>query len=122
MTSFGATEIFGTDVSMSTRDNPRENRLKASFGLSGLESLDSVSPRRVTHASGFFRGNSRSCLSSAESVFRSFNDGVTRVLIDTLGVAWVNVRLESFQLNGLVRQSPDGMLFRSYSARFFHLE
>lgn len=122
MASFGGTAIFGTAISMSTVDNPREKQLNAFFGLSGLESLDGGSRGRVTHVTGLLYGSSPSFLASAESVFRSFNDGVAHVLIDTLGVTWASVRLESFQPQGRVRQSPGGILFRSYTARFLHLE
>jgi hypothetical protein len=122
MASFGGSNIFGTAVSMTTADNPREKQLNAFFGLSGLESLDGGSRGRVTHVTGLLYGNNSAVLAAAESAFRSFNDGVARILVDTLGVAWLSVRLESFQPQGRIRQSPAGVLFRSYSARFLHLE
>ena len=122
MSSFGGTNIFGTAVSMSTADNPRENQLNAFFGLSGLESLDGGSRGRVTHVGGLLFGFSPSSLASAEALFRSFNDGVARPLMDTLGMTWPNVRLQMFQPQGRVRQSPGGLFFRSYKARFLHLE
>lgn len=122
MASFGGVNVFGTAVSMSTADNPREKQLNAFFGLSGLESLDGGSRGRVTHVTGLLYGNSPASLASAEALFRSFNDGVARPLVDTLGMTWTSVRLESFRPQGRVRQSPAGMLFRSYKARFLHLE
>lgn len=122
MASFGGTIIFGTAITMSTVDNPREKQLNAFFGLSGLESLDGGSRGRVTHVSGLLFGNSPLLLAGAESLFRSFNDGAVHPLVDTLGVAWSNVRLESFQPQGRIRQSPGGVLFRAYTARFLHLE
>jgi hypothetical protein len=122
MASFGGVNIFGTAVSMSTSDNPRANQLNAFFGLSGLESLDGGSRGRVTEVTGLLYGGSPTVLASAESLFRSFNDGVARPLVDTLGTTWANVRLELFQPLGRVRQSPGGVLFRSYKARFLHLE
>ena len=122
MPSFGGAPIFGTAVSMVTADNPREKQLNAYFGLSGLESLDGGLRGRFTQAKGLLYGNSRGSLALAESNFRSFNDGVTRPLVDTLGVTWASVRLESFQPEGRVRQSSGGLLFRAYKARFLHLE
>jgi hypothetical protein len=107
---------------MVTADNPRENQLNAFFGLSGLESLDGGLRGRVTHVTGLLYGPSAPSLASAEALFRSFNDGIARTLVDTLGAAWPNVRLESFQPQGRVRQSPAGVMFRSYQARFLHLE
>jgi len=122
MASFGGTNIFGTAVSMVTADNPREKQLNAYFGLSGLESLDGGLRGRFTQVTGLLYGVSPVGLASAESLFRSFNDGVARALVDTLGITWTSVRLDFFQPQGRVRRSPSGMLFRAYKARFLHLE
>lgn len=122
MPSFGGINIFGTAVSMLTADNPREKQLNAFFGLSGLESLDGGLRGRVTRVSGLLYGSSPLALAGAEATFRSFNDGTTRTLVDTLGVSWPSVRLEAFEPQGKVRQSPGGILFRAYQARFLHLE
>jgi hypothetical protein len=122
MPSFGGTNIFGTAVSMATSDNPRERQLNAFFGLSGLEALDGGLRGRSTQVTGLLYGGSAVALAAVESLFRSFNDGVARPLIDTLGVTWPQVCLVSFQPQGRVRQSPGGVLFRAYKARFLHLE
>ncbi len=122
MPSYGGVNIFGTAVSMSTADHPREKQINSYFGLSGLETLDGGSRGRVTEARGVLFGPTPGALASAESTFRSFADGLTRSLVDGLGTAWVNVRLESFQPLGRVRQSAQGVFFRSYRARFLHLE
>jgi hypothetical protein len=122
MASYGGIDIFGTAVSMSTADNPRETQLNAYFGLSGLESLDGGMRGRATHASGLLFGNSSLILVAAEAQFRSYNDGVARTLVDTMGGIWPNVFLVSFQPQGRVRQSPYGVFFRTYEARFLHLE
>jgi hypothetical protein len=107
---------------MNTADNPRERQLNSFFGLSGLESLDGGLRGRVTQVSGLLYGNSPAALAAAESQFRTFNDGVARTLVDTLGITWTNVCLEAFQPQGRIRQSPSGILFRAYKARFLHLE
>lgn len=122
MALFGGTNVFGTAVSMATADNPRENQLNAYFGLSGLESIDGGGRGRATQASGLLHGRSPGELAAAEARFRSFNDGIARPLTDTLGLVWPNVRLVFFQPQGRVRQSPSGVFFRSYQARFLHLE
>ena len=122
MPSFGGVNIFGTAVTMATMDNPRENQLNAFFGLSGLESLDGGLRGRVTNVSGLIYATPSASLASLELLFRSYNDGIARPLTDTLGTTWMNVRLESFTPIGRVRQSPYGFLFRSYQARFLHLE
>lgn len=106
---------------MVTADNPRENQINAYFGLSGLESLDGGLRGRVTRVTGLLYGLSPTLLASAEAAFRSFNDGKARVLVDTLGVSWASVRLESFEPVGRIHQSSGGMLLRSYMAKFLHL-
>lgn len=122
MPSYGGVNIFGTAVTMSTVDHPRSTQVNSFFGLSGLETLDGGSRGRVTEAGGVLFGPSPVALASAESTFRSFDDGLTRLLIDSLGTAWSNVVLESFRPLGRVRQSPQGVYFRAYRARFLHLE
>ena len=122
MPSYGGVNLFGTAVTMSTADHPREKQVNSFFGLSGLETLDGGARGRVTEASGVLYGPTPVALASSESTFRSYNDGLTRVLVDSLGTSWSNVRLESFQPSGRIRQSPQGMYFRSYRARFLHLE
>jgi hypothetical protein len=122
MPSFGGTNIFGTAVSMSTTDHPRVTQVNAYFGLNGLESLDGGMRGRVTHVTGLLLGSTPVGLATAEGSFRSFNDGIARILVDNFGTAWPSVRLEFFQPRGRVRQSPHGVFFRNYQARFFHLE
>jgi hypothetical protein len=121
MPSFGGTNIFGTAVSMNTEDHPREKQVNSFFGVSGLETLDGGSRGRYTHASGLLFGSSAVALATAEALFRSYNDGIARILVDTFGTSWSNVRLESFLPQGRVKQSPYGYYFRPYHARFFHL-
>ena len=122
MPSYGGVNIFGTAVTMSTVDHPREKQINSFFGLSGLETLDGGSRGRFTEVGGLLYGSSAGSLASAESTFRSYDDGVARVLIDNLGEAWGNVVLQSFRPMGRVRQSPFGVYFRAYKARFLHLE
>ena len=122
MAFYGGVNLFGTAVTMSTADHPRERQINSFFGLSGLETLDGGSRGRVTEVAGLLFGPSPGALGAAESTFRSYADGQTRALVDSLGTSWSNVRLESFQPQGRVRQSPQGVYFRSYRARFLHLE
>jgi len=122
MPSYGGVNIFGMAMTMSTADHPREKQVNSYFGLSGLETLDGGARGRVTEASGVLIGSTPVSLATSESTFRSYSDGLTRVLVDTLGVAWSNVRLETFQPIGRIRQSPQGVFFRTYRARFLHLE
>jgi hypothetical protein len=121
MPSFGGINIFGTSVVMNTNDNPRARQVNAFFGISGLELLDGGSRGRFTDVSGVLAGASAAALSAAESLFRSYDDGVARTLIDNFGMASSNVCLQSFHPSGRVKQSPSGYFFRPYQARFLHL-
>lgn len=122
MPSYGGVNIFGASVTMSTVDSPREKQINSFFGLSGIETLDGGSRGRVTEVGGILYGPGPAALAGAETTFRSFDDGVSRVLVDSLGTAWGNVVLHSFRPMGRVRQSPFGVFFRAYKARFLHLE
>jgi hypothetical protein len=121
MASYGGVGIFGAAVSVTTSDNPRECQVNSFFGLNGLEALDGGFRGRISRVQGVLYGRSSFLLASAEGLFRSYNDGVARVLFDNLGAAWPNVRLLRFQPVGRVRQSADGTFFRAYQALFLHL-
>ena len=121
MASYGGVAIFGAAVVMTTSDNPREAQVNSFFGINGLESLDGGFRGRITKVQGVLYGQSSLILSSAEGLFRSYNDGVARMLVDTLGSIWPNVRLLTFQPTGRVGQSADGTYFRAYQAQFLHM-
>jgi hypothetical protein len=121
MPSFGGANVFGTAVAMSTADYPRQNQVNAYFGLNGLEMLDGGARGRVTIVEGVLYGNTAAALAGAEATFRSYNDGVARVLVDQFGTSWMNVKLDLFRPSGRVKQAPDGSFYRRYQARFLHL-
>lgn len=120
MPSFGGANIFGTAVSLSTADYPRQYQVNAYFGLNGLEMLDGGARGRVTLVEGVLFGSSAAALASAEATFRSYNDGVARVLVDQFGTSWQGVTLDFFRPSGRVQQAPDGSYYRRYIARFLH--
>ena len=121
MPNYGGISIFGSAVSMATADNARQSQVNSFFGVNGLEALDGGFRGRVTKVRGVLDGPSALGLAAAENLFRSYNDGVTRTLVDNLGMVWSNVRLLGFQPHGRVRQSPNGTYFRAYQAQFLHL-
>jgi hypothetical protein len=106
---------------MSTSDNPRQCQVNSFFGINGLETLDGGFRGRITRAHGVLYGQSALLLASAEGLFRSYNDGIARVMVDNLGTVWPNVKLWKFQPIGRIRQSADGTFFRAYQALFLHL-
>jgi hypothetical protein len=119
--TYGGIAIFGTGVEMRTVDLPRSVQDNTFFGIDGVEELDGGFRGRMTVVKGLLYAQTSFGLASVEGTFRSYLDGVVRDLTDTTGTTWPNVRLQSFQPNGRVRQAPDGTFFRSYLARFFHL-
>jgi hypothetical protein len=121
MAAYAGLGIFGAGVSMTTSDNPRECQVNSFFGINGLETLDGGFRGRVTRAQGVLHGPSALLLASAEGLFRSYNDGIARILVDNLGTIWPNVKLWKFQPIGRIRQSADGTYFRAYQALFQHL-
>jgi hypothetical protein len=121
MASYAGLGIFGAGVTMTTSDYPRECQVNTFFGVNGLETLDGGFRGRVTRVRGTLSGQSAPLLASAEGVFRTYNDGLARVLVDNLGTAWPNVKLLKFQPIGRIRQSADGVFFRPYWAIFLHL-
>jgi hypothetical protein len=121
MASYGGVGIFGSSVSMTTFDNPRECQLNSFFGLNGIESLDGGFRGRISSVHGILYGHSNLMLGSAEGLFRSYNDGLSRVLVDNLGTAWPNVKLLRFQPIGRIRQSSNATFFRAYQSLFLHL-
>jgi hypothetical protein len=121
MAFYGNVGIFGAAVSMTTSDNPRECQVNSFFGINGLETLDGGFRGRITRVRGVLYGSSAYLLASAEGLFRSYNDGVPRLLVDNLGTTWPNAKLQRFQPVGRVRQSADGSFFRAYQALFLHL-
>ncbi len=121
MPSFGGVNIFGSAVIMTTSVNPRRSQINAFFGVNGLEAIDGGSRGATTFSSGLLYGSSAPGLAAAEALFRSFDDGIPRTLVDTFGTPWAGVRLQSFQPWGRVKQSPYGYFFRPYQGRFLHL-
>lgn len=121
MANFGGNAIFGAAVSMATADVARQSQVNSFFGINGLEMLDGGARGRVTRVRGVLHGPSALGLAAAENLFRSLDDGATRTLVDNLGMAWSNVRMQGFQPVGRVRQAPDGTHFRAYRAQFLHL-
>lgn len=122
MPSFGGTDIFGITVKMATVDNPRGQQQNTFPGVSGIESLDQGFRGRFTTVSGQLVGANPFDLNGALLLFRSFNDGEARDLVDTFGNLWANVKYGSFELIDKVGvYGGSGIYFQFYTARFEHL-
>lgn len=122
MPAYGGAAIFGTSVSMTTVDNPRRQQMNQFPGINGRESLDQGFDGRFTVVTGLLIAPDAATLNSLENLFRSYNDGYARTLVDNFGNSWDFVKLDSFEPEGKVRiAAGPGYVFRPYTARFLHL-
>lgn len=119
--SYGGALIFGTAVKMTNPHNPSADQENAFFGVSGMESLFGGTRGRVTLVKGLLYGVGPAGLAAVEGIFDSYLDGIARQLVTTLGVTYNNVKLASFVPTGKARQTPDGIAFREYEAKFQHM-
>lgn len=119
--SYDGAFIFGTAVKMTSPINPSADQENAFFGISGVESLFGGTRGRATLVTGLLYGDGAAGLASAEALFESYLDGIARVLVSTLGVAYSNVKLAAFVPKGKARQTPNGVAFREYEAKFVHM-
>lgn len=121
MPSFnGVPTFFGYAARIQTVDNPRSEQLNKFFGLSGLERLDGGMSGRFTLASGVLYGATLGALAFSRESFRAFNNGQAYSLIDTAGVTWAYVVLESFEPAERILSDSTGF-YLPYKARFKHL-
>lgn len=122
MPSFNAVNIFGRCVVMSTQVNPRRVQLNGFSGLNGMEMLDLGSEGKTTQVRGLLAGANTGALGTAETLFRSYLDGLAYVLVDLYGTSHTYVTLTQFQPADLVMYSAtDGYYLREYQAIFRHL-
>ncbi|MEW4569318.1 hypothetical protein AB1L88_15745 [Tautonia sp. JC769] len=116
--SFGGIAIFGQDCSINVVELPRRQQKDTYFGVDGTERKDGGFTGRVAEASGVLHGVGIAGLAAAEELFRTYYDGVPRVLVDTLGRAWPGMKLEEFRPAGHAMLDSTGRAYRTYSARF----
>jgi hypothetical protein len=118
---FDGQNIFGASVSCVTADNPRAAQDNAYPGLSGIESLDQGLRGRFTTVTGILYGPGVGGLAAAEATVRNYNDGYAYTFVDNSGTAWAQVKLESFEPQGRVRQTAGYLCVRPYTIRLRHL-
>lgn len=98
--SYGGASIFGVAVSIQEVAHPNAQQLDSFFGVSGATSLYGGGRGRVFMISGVLVSGTDDLtdLNTAESILRSFADGIARTLVDTRGRAWDSVIFDdSFQ-------------------------
>lgn len=122
MASYDGGDIFGYAVQMKTVDNPRDEQENGFPGLSGVEGLDQGKRGRFTIVTGRHVAVNGAALAAIQENFRSYDDGIYRVLVDTRGITWLVVRLLSFEPEGKIdRFANTGACHQRYTARFKHL-
>lgn len=89
--TYGGDNIFGLSVICVHVQRPSEVQLNAFFGTSGVQRLWGGGRGRVFLINGFLAGSDMSDLTAAEANFRSYDDGIARVLTDTWGRSWPRV-------------------------------
>lgn len=120
MPSFGGINIFGRSSRFMTSNNPSEAQVNHFFGTNGVERLHGGLTGRITMVSGVLAANSSANLAIVREAFRSYDDGIDRLLVDNLGVGWPNVVLESFEPGDRVLRDAGGF-YLTYRATFRHL-
>lgn len=124
MPSFAGQLIFGYQVVCVTSGTTRDAQTNAYFGISGMEELDGGFRGHMTMVSGrlvgFKAAGGLGDLIAALAAFRNLFDGNAYTLVDSFGAAWNNVKMESFDPQPPVIQTPD-QWFVTYTALFKHL-
>jgi hypothetical protein len=95
--------------------------LSGVFGEDGLAGLAAGGRGGTSTVTAWLTAPSASELAQAQAGIRSLNDGVPRVLVDTLGFSWVSVVMRGFKPLGRVVQSPAGWFAQQFRAEFLHL-
>lgn len=121
--TYDGSPIFGLAVRMKTTVNPAADQVNSFFGIGGMESLFGGTRGRVTLVEGVLWGADVPSLAALEENFISYNDGLARVLVDTRGVTYDQVKFGAFEpvSERILQDSATGRYFRQYRASFTHL-
>lgn len=117
MPSYGGTTIFGRSPSITMVPNPAAVQYSAFWGVSGVYSQFGGSRGRVFHVHGHFYGVNVADLWNSISLFQSYDDGIARVLVDTVGNSWPQVVYKHCELAGKYGYGHGGVLME-YKAIF----
>ena len=91
MATYDGFAIFGRSVSISVLSAPGEFQRTAFNGQNGLYSLFGGQRGHVFQVEGVLYGADLTALFAARALIESYNDGLSRVLIDTAGYSWGQV-------------------------------
>jgi len=99
-------DVFGRAVSIQHSPAPSAQQINSYFGISGTQLIFGGSRGRIFNIRGVLLGADISNLAGAEATLLSYDDGIARVLTDTLGRNWPYVvMLGQYQAN------PNGPLW-----------
>lgn len=116
---YGGNAIFGWSVTCLHVQRPSEVQLNAFFGASGVQRLWGGGRGRAFLVSGLLVGSDIADLTAAEANFRSYDDGIARVLTDTWGRSWPRVVYGTMEPTDRILQLAGGLgLCMPYRALF----
>jgi len=95
--SLGGFTIFGRSIRMRTVKDASAEQINHFFGLQGVERIHGGIVGRITLVQGVLAGVTDVNLIAARVLIESYDDGVARVLIDTIGIPWANVIFNQFE-------------------------
>ncbi len=96
MPTFNGVTIFGVTSKFQTDAGIRVIQKNDYFGLNGIEGLDGGSREQRTVVTGVLFGADVDAWNAAVALFRSYNDGLAYMMVDSKGRTWPAVRLVSF--------------------------
>ena len=115
--SYGGSAIFGRSVAITHVPNPSAVQYSTFFGTGGVYSLYGGSRGRTFAVRGCLYGTDFPSLQAAVDRFQSYDDGIARTLVDTIGVAWPQVVYKAFEPAGPYQYGHGGVLL-PYRALF----
>lgn len=121
MPAYDGNPIFGRAVRMKTVTNPTQDQMNQFFGLNGVQSLFGGLRGRVTMVQGVLYEADAASLNAAIGEIESYRDGLARVLTDSFGNDWPQVKLEMFDPESPIKLASTGYYFVTYKATFQHL-
>jgi hypothetical protein len=98
MATYDGVNIFGRSVSISMKVNPSAAQVNEFFGVTGTQSLYGGGRGRVFLISGVLAPDSGlpEDLAAMRDLILSYDDGIGRILVDTLGGIWPAVVFRRF--------------------------
>ena len=119
--TYGGLAIFGASASVQPDVEDRARQYNTYPGVNGVESLDQGDRGAITKVEGLWFAESEYELALILATWRGLQDGQPRTFVDTLGVAWPNVLLGPYRLQGRRKSSYTGSVVQQFAGSLRHL-